>query len=156
MKIKAKRIKRADSDLCDYEVTCPSGAVLFCENDGKSMFSCAELGMKNARMKVIKAAAEWYSGDDEPATESPPEVESLSSAERGTTFECMDPCAIIVRHLLIAGEPIHVTVIHTLDAYGWLTEKRQPDFARAEQEWEKYSERERVRCAAMKDTGGAV
>lgn len=52
-------------------------------------------------------------------------------------WDCVDPCAMLVMCCQrLPGLAANRDVLKTLDNYGWLTEVRQPDVARARRQLE--------------------
>lgn len=113
-------------DRKGYMIHTECGERFLAEPVGSQRYSCNGLTFKSLRAvkdSIIKGAL--AESDDEEATE-----ESTTSGLG--TFECVHPCAWIVKHLLVTM--ISDGVIDTLDKYGWLDCAGRPDIARAERE----------------------
>jgi len=62
------------------------------------------------------------------------EPAEASTADGADTWDCVHPCALLIRYVNNSYSPTPEWYMDTLEAYGWLDVIGRPDIARAERE----------------------
>ena len=113
-----------------YCIITECGEEIECLAAGTQGFKCN--GVKYKSLKAIKDMIE--SNDDREEWQCEPweeESDDVSMNESGELWDCVHPCAFMVR-MIKSHSP---ESLETLANYGWLNEDGTPDFAKADREF---------------------
>ena len=109
-----------------YTIHTECGQEFHAKAMGSQSYEC--IGMKFSSLRAVKTHIE-ADGSNEEADEA-----EVPMNEQGTIWDCVHPCALIVL-MLDPHTETESRTLQTLDSYGWLDEKGQPDNAKADREF---------------------
>ncbi len=112
----------------DYVIRTKCGEKYYAKAVGSQGYECG--GVNHGSLRALKAAI--IAGE---FAEEATEASEVSTADGADTWDCVHPCALLVifQNTILQGR-YKLTVIETLEAYGWLDCMGRPDIARAERE----------------------
>jgi len=118
MKIKKTVGYKADGERKSYCIITECGEEIECHATGSQGFNC--YGVKYKSLKAIKDMIESNVDVEE-------ESEDVPMNEQGNLWDCIDPCALLIR----AGVLTKHSMV-TLNNHGWLNEDGTPDTDKAD------------------------
>ena len=137
-----KKLARACDLRKSYTIHTDCGEQFTAEANGSQgyiMRGTKYKSLKEAKQAILTQGLEIYfpsSGAVEFASDAPEEAE-VPMNEQGDLWDCIHPCALLIKELpaieLLGGTEAH----QTLSNYGWLNEDGSPDEEKAEREYER-------------------
>ena len=127
----------------NYKFHCADGSVFLCEPQKGQKWSINGEVFKSKRAakdaveadEVKDLAAEPLDdlfGDDGP-------IEGPPAEKKATLFECVHPCAHLVRAIVAGKIELTPDIRETLDNTGWLDPTGEPDTDQADRDFDRFS-----------------